>query len=497
MLLNKETEEFFNVSTPLGTLDTLQAQTQEHMSAVCGIPLVKLLGIQPAGLNASSDGELEAFYTWVHSLQEKMFTEKLTRILGFIQLSEFGDVDPDIGFTFEPLWSLTKKEEAEIRKIDAETGEVLIRTKAVTPGEERARVAADPDAPYTSMETDVAPTMNDAEKADVATKLTAVVSEAFQAAIIDQPTALRELKKIGAETGVFTSISDAMISEAEANPPAPTEAMAGGLAGDDGEFLESDHPRKQNGEFGAGGGSSASSGEVRESHAGVEGGITAGHKAALKTYTGAGYRQVNGHLIGGQVASPETEATVAHIDNLLSKASLPSATTVYRGAGSLQVKDILAQTGGKIAKGKTIDFKGFLSTSTDAGVARQFASQSSTGMQLEMRLPKGAQAVDIAKYSDSGAGEKETLIARNSRFKVVSFDSKAKKLVLEMIHMPVTKKQGSDAATEAPQKYEVADDDNRFFGNHTAGTIVGGPDDGEIVLTWEEFFGEPYPGDAR
>jgi hypothetical protein len=36
MLLDKETEEFFNVATPLGTLDALQAQTQEHMCLSLG-----------------------------------------------------------------------------------------------------------------------------------------------------------------------------------------------------------------------------------------------------------------------------------------------------------------------------------------------------------------------------------------------------------------------------------------------------------------------------
>jgi hypothetical protein len=39
-VLDKDTEEFFNVSAPLGTLDALQAATQEHMCSVSGIPVV-------------------------------------------------------------------------------------------------------------------------------------------------------------------------------------------------------------------------------------------------------------------------------------------------------------------------------------------------------------------------------------------------------------------------------------------------------------------------
>lgn len=52
MVINKDTEEWSNVSTPIAGLHELQAQSQEHMSSVARIPLVKLLGIQPSGLNA-------------------------------------------------------------------------------------------------------------------------------------------------------------------------------------------------------------------------------------------------------------------------------------------------------------------------------------------------------------------------------------------------------------------------------------------------------------
>ena len=58
MALDKDTEEFFNISVPLSGIDALQAQAQEHMCSVTRIPVVKLLGIQPSGLNASSEGEL-------------------------------------------------------------------------------------------------------------------------------------------------------------------------------------------------------------------------------------------------------------------------------------------------------------------------------------------------------------------------------------------------------------------------------------------------------
>ena len=58
MLVDKETEEFFNVSTPLGTLDHLQAQAQEQLASVSHIPLIVLLGITPSpGERRAAPGE--------------------------------------------------------------------------------------------------------------------------------------------------------------------------------------------------------------------------------------------------------------------------------------------------------------------------------------------------------------------------------------------------------------------------------------------------------
>lgn len=152
MLLNKESEDFFQFNTPLSGLDALQAQAQEQMAAVSSIPLVKLLGIQPAGLNASSDGEIRVFYDHIHSLQERLFRDPLKKVLDVIQLDLDGEIDPDVTFEFEPLFQLSSLELANERKANADTDQVLIDAGVITAEESRARVAADPDSPYASLE---------------------------------------------------------------------------------------------------------------------------------------------------------------------------------------------------------------------------------------------------------------------------------------------------------------------------------------------------------
>jgi uncharacterized protein len=157
MLLDKDTEDFFNISTNLGSLNDLQAQAQEHMASVTGTPIVKLLGIQPAGLNASSQGELTVWYDWVEAFQEKFIRSPLTSIIHFIELSLWGETDPEIVFTFESLRALSGLEESTVKKQDADAAVELIGAGVLAPEEVRRRLAADPDSGFDGLDVEEAP----------------------------------------------------------------------------------------------------------------------------------------------------------------------------------------------------------------------------------------------------------------------------------------------------------------------------------------------------
>jgi phage-related protein (TIGR01555 family) len=164
MLIDKDSENFANVAAPLGTLDNLQAQAQEHMAAVSRIPLVKLLGISPHGLNATAEPELRAFYDSILAKQEQFFSPNLRRVIAFAQINLWGEVDPDITFSYEPLWSLDEKGAAEVRKIDAETGQILVEGGSISEEEERARIANDPDTLYPGLSVDDMPDLKEEEE---------------------------------------------------------------------------------------------------------------------------------------------------------------------------------------------------------------------------------------------------------------------------------------------------------------------------------------------
>ena len=152
MALDKTTEDFKNVSAPLGSLDHLQAQSQEHMASAVGIPLVVLLGISPSGLNATSEGELQVWAQFIHASQGNFFDANLTTILNIMQLSLFGEIDPAITHAWEPLREMSEQEEAAARKSDADLDAVYVNAGVLSPDEIRQKLADESDSPYQGLD---------------------------------------------------------------------------------------------------------------------------------------------------------------------------------------------------------------------------------------------------------------------------------------------------------------------------------------------------------
>jgi len=152
MLLDKDTEEFFQFNVPLTSLDKLMAQFQEHMAAPSHTPLVKLLGVSPAGLNASSEGEISVYYDFLHSEQESVLDVPMDTWVNVLQLHLFGKIDPDIVYEWVHLEEPDQAELASIRKSDADAGQVYITNGVISPEEERERLQHDPESGYSNLQ---------------------------------------------------------------------------------------------------------------------------------------------------------------------------------------------------------------------------------------------------------------------------------------------------------------------------------------------------------
>jgi phage-related protein (TIGR01555 family) len=154
MLLDKEREELLQVNTPLSGLHELQAQAQEHMCAVSRIPAVILTGISPSGLNATSEGEVRAWYDWVAAQQEAYWRNPLEIITKIVMLHLWGEIDESIVIKFKPLWQMSTDEEANIRIKNAQADSIYVDRGILDPTEIRQRLAQDPDSGYKGLEVD-------------------------------------------------------------------------------------------------------------------------------------------------------------------------------------------------------------------------------------------------------------------------------------------------------------------------------------------------------
>ena len=144
----KTAEPVYNLEVAHGHLPEFYANGVLVHNSVSRIPLVKLLGIQPTGLNASSEGEIRVFYDWVHAYQEHLYRKNLDRILAFVQLSEFGDVDPEVTYEFKSLWQLDEAGEVAVLKTKADIDDANIAMGKITAEEARQREAADEQGIY-------------------------------------------------------------------------------------------------------------------------------------------------------------------------------------------------------------------------------------------------------------------------------------------------------------------------------------------------------------
>lgn len=154
MLTDKATEELKMNNVPLGSLDKLQAQAQEHMATPARMPLIKFFGVVPTGLNATSEGEFQSWYDYVKSMQRIGFDAHVKRVLELIQMDMYGSVDPDISHEWLSLYEPTPKEKGEMRKADADRDGVYLDKSVVSADEVRQKLKTDPESGYADLEGD-------------------------------------------------------------------------------------------------------------------------------------------------------------------------------------------------------------------------------------------------------------------------------------------------------------------------------------------------------
>ena len=113
-----ENEKMTLMSAPVTGMAELVDRLMMFLSSSADIPVSRLFGRSPAGLNSTGEGDEGVYYDTIKSAQTSKLQQPLQYITEIICSSlRFKEV-PTV--EFNPLFQLTQKEEAEIKKIDAD-----------------------------------------------------------------------------------------------------------------------------------------------------------------------------------------------------------------------------------------------------------------------------------------------------------------------------------------------------------------------------------------
>lgn len=179
------------------------------VSGACGIPVTKLFGRSPAGMNSTGDADMDNYYDTIEQSQESQLRPVLDKLLPIVCMSALGAVPDDLDYIFNPV----------------------------------RRPSND-------------------EKQSLGSQQTAAVVQAYTAGLVSEKTALRELQGSSKLTGMWTNITDKQIEAASDQPEAAGEMNIPGMSSmetQDADFEESKHQRSDDGKFtggGSGGGNS-------------------------------------------------------------------------------------------------------------------------------------------------------------------------------------------------------------------------------------------------
>lgn len=94
------------------------------VAGAADIPITRMLGQSPKGLQSSGEGEERDYHAMIAARQDEMLAPALDRIDEVLIRSALGDRSSDIWYKFNPLSQLSPKDAAEVEKKRAETVKV-------------------------------------------------------------------------------------------------------------------------------------------------------------------------------------------------------------------------------------------------------------------------------------------------------------------------------------------------------------------------------------
>lgn len=125
LLLDKE-EEYETKSAQLAGLTDILMAFMQIVSGAADIPVTRLLGQSPAGMNATGTSDMKNYHDRIQSIQQLEMTPALHKLDEVLIRSSLGKRPPEIHYVWSPLEQMSEKERADIFKLNADAARQLV-----------------------------------------------------------------------------------------------------------------------------------------------------------------------------------------------------------------------------------------------------------------------------------------------------------------------------------------------------------------------------------
>lgn len=112
LMLDSE-EEYDQKRASFSTLPDIMDRFMQVVSAASGIPMTRLFGMSPAGMNSTGEGDMRNYYDRVKQEQTLDMESAMGVLDECLIRSALGNRPDEVHFTWRPLWQTSDKERAE------------------------------------------------------------------------------------------------------------------------------------------------------------------------------------------------------------------------------------------------------------------------------------------------------------------------------------------------------------------------------------------------
>lgn len=126
MFLLDEQETYEKKSNSFNGLKDMNSIFAGNFAGVVDIPITRLMGQSPGGMNATGASDLENYYEALEAQRSNRIEPELDKLYNVLLKSTFGKDDLDYEYDWPPIGPVSEKEQADIEKIRAERDAIYI-----------------------------------------------------------------------------------------------------------------------------------------------------------------------------------------------------------------------------------------------------------------------------------------------------------------------------------------------------------------------------------